>query len=114
MIEVNHNNVPQMVTLLIEKMERMESMLLDKSNQPENDKMLTIAEAAAEVKLSVKTLYGYVSRRQIPFSKPPNSKRLWFSRQDLISWMKEGRKKTMEQISAEANSAIVIKKAKRC
>jgi hypothetical protein len=113
MLEINHNNLPQAMTLIIQKMDRLECIILDKITQPENDKMLTIAEAAAEVKLSVATLYGYVSRRQIPYSKPPNSKRLWFSKQDLICWMREGRKKTMEQISAEANSAFSLKKVKR-
>jgi predicted DNA-binding transcriptional regulator AlpA len=112
MIEVNHNNLPQAVTIIFQELDSIKSLLLNKTNQSESDQLLTIKEAAAEVKLSVPTLYGYVSRREIPFSKRPNSKRLWFSKQDLINWIKEGRKKTTDEISEEANSYLQIKEKK--
>ena len=109
MIEVNHNNLPQAVTIIFQELDSIKSLLLNKTNQSENDQLLTIKEAAAEVKLSVQTLYGYVSRREIPFSKRPKSKRLWFSKLDLIKWIKKDSKKTIDEISEVANSYLKIK-----
>ena len=63
-------------------------------------------QASEFIKLSVPTLYGYVSRNEIPFSKRPNSKRLWFSKQELTEWLKQGRRKTIAEINAEAHTYL--------
>ncbi len=76
--------------------------------QPEADKLLTIKEAGTFLHLSVPTLYGYVSRSAIPVSKL--QKRLYFSKQDLTEWIKSGRKKTIAEINAEANTYLSTKK----
>ena len=105
MIEINHNNLPEAVTQLFNKLDNIERLLNNQTpNQPESDKLLTIQEAGELIKLSVPTLYGYVSRNEIPFSKRPNSKRLWFSKLDLINWIKEGRKRTTAEIASEVNT----------
>ena len=80
------------------------------SEHPETEQLFTIKEASEFLHLSVATLYGYVSRNDIPFSKRPNSKRLWFSKQELIEWLKTGRKKTIAEINAEANTYLKSKK----
>lgn len=72
-----------------------------------NDEPLTIQEAADLLNLSVQTLYGYVSKRQIPFSKP--GKRLFFNRAELLLWVKEGRQKTTKEIEAEAHNSLTKK-----
>lgn len=110
MTEVTHNNLPQAVTEIFEQLSSIKNLLVNQTNQPEVDQLLTIQQAGALIKLSVPTLYGYVSRNEIPFSKRPNSKRLWFSKLDLTNWIKEGRKKTIAEIRGEANSYLLIKK----
>lgn len=75
-------------------------LLTNTTKTIEQDEILTIEEAATLVRLSVPTLYGLVHRKSIPVSK--KGKRLYFSRLDLLSWIAEGRKKTNEEISAEA------------
>jgi excisionase family DNA binding protein len=72
--------------------------------QPETDQVLTIKEAAGVLNLSVSTLYGLVNRAAVPVYK--RSKRLYFSKQELLDWIKEGRKKTASEINAEADAYI--------
>ena len=64
------------------------------SNQPtETDKLLTVHEAAEFLSLAVPTVYSMVSRGELPVMK--RSKRLYFSRVELINYLKQGRKKTL-------------------
>lgn len=98
------------VTQLFDKLNNIERLLNNHASppQPESDKLLTIREAAEVLHLSVPTLYGYVSRNEIPFSK--KSKRLYFSKQELFVWIKGGRKKTIAEINSEANTYLKVKK----
>jgi len=57
--------------------------LVEFQNEPV---MLTFREACEFVRLSRQTLYGKVSRKQVPFHKRGN--RLWFDRNELITWLK--------------------------
>jgi excisionase family DNA binding protein len=76
--------------------------------QSQADQLLTIQQAAEFLKLSVPTLYGLVSSSAIPVSK--KTKRLYFSKQDLLLWVKESRRKTVSEIEAEADSFLQTKK----
>jgi hypothetical protein len=80
------------------------------NNQNEPDQLLTIKQAGELLKLSVATLYGYVHRAEIPVCK--KQKRLYFSKQELTSWIKNGRKKTNAEISEQADTYIKNRKAK--
>jgi excisionase family DNA binding protein len=109
--EVTFNTLPEAVTLLCNEVSEIKRLLIEKSNeqhQPEADQLLTIRQAAEFLSLSVPTLYGYVSRNEIPVCK--RSKRLYFSKQELMDWIKAGRKKTAAEIEAEAEQYITKKK----
>ncbi|MEP6465849.1 MAG: helix-turn-helix domain-containing protein [Parafilimonas sp.] len=71
------------------------------------DELLSIQQAADLIKLSVATIYGLVSRSEIPVSK--KGKRLYFSQQELTEWIKAGRKKTIAETAAEATNYIKSK-----
>lgn len=77
----------------------------------EGDQILTVSGAAEFLDLSIPTIYGYVQRRDIPFSK--RSKRLYFSKQELTAWVKVGRKKTVTEIEADADNLLNVKKMRR-
>ena len=106
MKEFTFEQLPTAVAQLYEKLSSIENILLNKSNQSESDQLLTIKQASELLKLSVPTLYGYVSRNEIPFSKRPNSKRLWFSKKELTEWLLEGRQKTIAEIGSEAHTYL--------
>jgi len=77
---------------------------------PEGDQPLTIKQAGELLSLSVPTLYGLVSRQGIPVSK--QGKRLYFSRVDLLAWIKSGRKLTISEIDSQAGTYLKKKGGK--
>jgi len=105
-MEITFEKLPQAVTQLFDKLETIERLLISQNNnpQPEEDKLLTIREAAEILHLSVPTVYGLVQRSEVPVCK--RGKRLYFSKQELIGWIMSGRKKTNSEINAEADDYI--------
>lgn len=112
-MEITFEKLPQAVNQLIDKLESIERILLSQNNtpQPEEDKLLTIREAAEILHLSVPTVYGLVQRSEVPVCK--RGKRLYFSKQELIGWIRSGRKKTNSEINAEAEDYIQSHKRSR-
>ena len=101
--------LPSAVSQLHEKLMNIEQILLNQDNGlTHEDQILTIQKAAELINLSVPTIYGLVQRRAIPVSK--QGKRLYFSRDELIAWIKQGRKKTAQEISEEADAFIAKRK----
>ncbi len=74
----------------------------------QEDQLLTIQEAAEILNLSVPTIYGLVSKSEIPVCK--KTRRLYFSKKELIDWIKSGRKKTNDEIETEANNRLSKRK----
>lgn len=65
--------------------------------QPSNQtRFLTITEAADLLCKSIHTLYGMVSRRQIPHIKKGN--RLYFREDHLRSWLEDGNRQTINEL----------------
>jgi excisionase family DNA binding protein len=77
---------------------------IQQHEQPEQDQLLTIQEAAHLINLAVPTVYGLVSKSEIPVCK--KGKRLYFSKLELMEWVKSGRKKTVSEISAAATNYL--------
>ena len=95
-------NFPQ----LCEDMAFVKQQLLKKSNesQPEADQLLTVQQAAEFLTLAVPTIYSMISRNELPVMK--RSKRCYFSKVDLINYLKVGRKKTNTEIENEADTYL--------
>ncbi len=103
---ITHDNLPQAVAGLYDRFDALERRLkLSKEEPAEEDEMLIISQAAELVKKSVTTLYGHVHRGEIPCYK--RGGRLYFSKLELIAWIKEGKKSTNSEINAQANSYLV-------
>lgn len=103
------DQLPQAVLQLHEKLNNIEQILLNQDKgQPQEDQILTIQQASEVINLSVPTIYGLVQRSAIPVSK--QGKRLYFSKDELIGWIKQGRKKTAQEINAEAEAFIANRK----
>lgn len=75
---------------------------------PPQDQLFTIQEASEFLSLTVATLYSKVSKSQIPVMK--RGKRLYFSRTELLDYLKQGRKKTTTEIETEAVQYLLNKK----
>lgn len=75
----------------------------------EQDSLLTVQDAAAFLKLSVPTIYSLTSKGVLPVMK--RSKRCYFSKAELLNYLKQGRKKTTAEITAEAQNPITKKRS---
>jgi len=85
--------------------EELEGFFAEKSIYGEKDKQDEIGgiHLAIEITgLAKPTIYGLVSERKIPHSK--QGKRLYFSRQELLDWLKQGKRKTQAEIAIEAEN----------
>lgn len=97
------NSISERVTANILKAVRNEQPTTD---QPEQ--LLTIQEAAEFLSLTVPTMYSKVSKGELPVMK--RSKRLYFSRTELLEYLKDGRKKSNAEIEQEAKAYLLNKK----
>ena len=110
--KISFENLPQAVSLLLEKVETLEQLLKSQQNpSAPSDRPMSITEAAKFLNLSVPTLYGFVSKRTIPFSK--GGKRLYFSEAELTTWVKSGRKQTCTEIASQPALVLMNNKSNR-
>lgn len=109
MQDLTFEKLPQAVTQIYDKLEKIERILESqhKVARIDSDKLLTIREAAEVIHLSVPTIYGLVQRQEIPVCK--KGKRLYFTQEELTQWIKTGRKKTVAEIQSEADQYITRK-----
>lgn len=109
MEQITFEQLPKAFSNLFNKVENIERLLQTKQEpQPEADELLTVHQAAAFLSLSAPTLYSLISKGEVPVMK--RSKRCYFLKQDLINYLKEGRKKSPAEIAAEANQYLNQKK----
>ncbi|MEI2695476.1 MAG: helix-turn-helix domain-containing protein [Saprospiraceae bacterium] len=106
MSEITFNELPKVVSEIYDKLNNIERLLLQKTpiSIKEADKILNIQQAAEMLNLTVQTIYGLVHDSKIPVSK--KGRRLYFSKQELLAWIKSGRRKTHEEISVEAENCL--------
>ena len=94
---ITFEQLPTAFTQLFNKVENIETLLKLSAEDlsPEED-FFTIQQTAEFIKLSVNTVYSLVSKNELPFCK--KGKRLYFSKQELISWIRAGRNKTNSEM----------------
>jgi excisionase family DNA binding protein len=61
--------------------------------------IMNVDEAAAYLKMAKQTVYSMVSRRLLPYFK--RGKRVFFRKEELLSWLEKGRKYTKEEIQSD-------------
>jgi len=92
---VTFNELPALVGRLCSQVDRIESLLINKSG-PEPDKFMTLREVAEYLHLSYASIYRLTSNRQIPFSK--QGKKLYFLKSEVDEWLKSGRRATVAEL----------------
>jgi len=73
-----------------------------------NGDLLSIDDAMVLLNLAKPTIYGLVCQSKIPCMK--KGKKLYFSRQELTTWIKQGRKKTLAEMEQEADIQFTAQK----
>ncbi len=102
-------SIPEIRQLFRQELETyFETQKQSSNSLPEADTLLNIQQAAELLNLSVATCYTKVHKAELPVCK--RSHRLYFSKQDLLEYVKAGRKKTVTEIAAEAKEFVTRKK----
>jgi excisionase family DNA binding protein len=96
------------------RLDNIEALLINIKNEPKPQasqpeaEVLTVPEAAKFLRLSVQTVYTLISKGTLPVMK--RSKRCYFSKSDLLEYLKQGRKNTLAEIESSAVQYLVKKK----
>jgi len=101
------DQLPTAVTELTNEISELKRLIVEKGETQTTEtpeQFLTIQEASQLLNLTVPTLYSKVSRRELPVMK--RGKRLYFSKTELIDYIKDGRKKSNFEIEREAQDYI--------
>jgi excisionase family DNA binding protein len=99
------------------RLSNIENMLLEISHEPrlagngKSDDILTVPQTAEFLSLAVPTIYSLISRGDLPAMR--RNGRVYFSRADLIGYLKAGRVKTNYEIRAEAAAYSENKKGRK-
>ncbi len=98
------------------RLSSIENLLLDLKHNPQAveptdqpEQFLTIDEVATLLHLAKPTVYSKVSKNELP-GVCKQGKRLYFDRQTIIAWIKQGRKKSNAEIEAEAEAYLLNNK----
>ncbi len=98
-----------------ERLNKIESLLQDLKQLPTKsdnvsdvDELLTVKETAKFLRLSTPTIYSLISKGELPYQK--RTKRVYFSKHDLLNYLKVGRRKTNTEIANEAEQYLKTKK----
>jgi len=80
-------------------------------HKADNSGILNISQAASLLSLKIPTIYSLISRGDLPVMK--KNGRCYFSKAELMGYLKSGRKKTRQEISEEAEAYSVKRKRSR-
>lgn len=110
-MQLSFERLPEAVGQLYDKLENIERLLSVRvTSNVEIDQLLTIEKAADVLSLSKQTVYGLVSRTEVPFMK--KGKRLYFSQQELMEWIRTGRRKTVAENASDVDAYLNSSKKK--
>lgn len=106
---ISFENLPIAVSEIAKRLTVIESLLREKGTTaapPELDQLMTVKEASDFLSLSVPTIYSKVSRGELPVMK--GSKRLYFSRIELMDYLRSRRKLTNTEVEANADQYLNV------
>jgi excisionase family DNA binding protein len=103
--------LPEEVYELRQDVKTILKFLADHGNARQNgnqsDEFLTVSEAAIFLNLAKQSIYGLISRKQLPYIK--KLKRVYFSKTELTKWLESGRQMTHQEIAANSRPILVRK-----
>ena len=105
MENLSFENLPNAVAELIQGQSELKALLLNKAEtQPETDNPLSIDGIALLTGYTKPTLYGYCQKNLIPYHK--KNGRLFFFKNEIIDWIKQGKRKSLAEIEQEAENYL--------
>jgi predicted DNA-binding transcriptional regulator AlpA len=109
--ELSFNDVPKAVAHLINKVEKIETLLHAQQPQAQvGDRWLNLNDLCRyhPDHPAKPTVYAWIGQRSIPYHT--KGKKLMFLKSEIDGWLKEGRRKTAAEIQAEAEQFVTGRK----
>lgn len=108
--QVNDWDLPKVISCLRREVKELKDLIQNPKPTEEPDRWLNLSGICEYLpnKPVKATIYGYVSKRLIPFHK--KGRELFFLKSEIDIWLKEARKKTEKEIAAEADSYLAKSK----
>jgi predicted DNA-binding transcriptional regulator AlpA len=106
------DKLPEAVTKLTKEVSELKRLLIEKQEQPPTDqpvKFIDVDELSQLIHLSKPTIYTKNSKNELP-GVCKRGKRLYFQKDVIIEWIKEGRKKSNAEIEQEAKAYLLNNK----
>ncbi|MCT3942481.1 helix-turn-helix domain-containing protein [Elizabethkingia anophelis] len=102
--EINFENLPRAVAHLANEIAEIKSIVEQKQVPviPTKKIPIDISEACRIIGKAKPTIYTLVRERKIPCYK--SGKKLYFFEDELLEWISKGKKKTLQEIEAEAKA----------
>lgn len=110
-LNLTFDQLPEAVAFLLGEVKELKNLITTTQNaEPSEptDELLDVEQTATFLKLSVPTIYGKVHRRELPVMKQGN--RLYFSKFELLEYLKQGRQQTAQEIEDCASDYLLNKK----
>lgn len=107
MDNITFNELPGAVSQLFSKLESIENLLrVNQPQQTEPDKWFNLSELCGYLpdRPTKATVYGWVHLKQIPHHK--GAKKLRFLKSEIDEWLKAGKRKTLSELSNEADQYL--------
>lgn len=111
---ITFDQLPTAVSQLAKDVGELRQLIqkgIDQRAPEPQELLLTIQEAAGFLRLSVPTMYSKVSRGELPSMK--RGKRLYFSQSELLSYIKEGRRSSNDELDAQAQAYLSSHKKRK-
>ena len=92
--------------IIDEKLDNIEKLLkvIIDNNNIKLSTIMTVEQVSEYLSLSVATLYGYTSKKEIPHAK--RGKKLYFEKNAIDKWLFENNTKTNEEIEKIADTYL--------
>jgi len=107
MENLSFEQLPNVVNQIQLKLNVIERLLLENNNQSEEQELLTVEQCAEYLNLSKPTIYGLMSKNDIPYMK--KGKRCYFCKAEILDYIKSGRRKTNAEIESETDLYLIKK-----
>ena len=87
----------------LDNIEKLLKVIID-NNNIKLSTIMTVEQVSEYLSLSVATLYGYTSKKEIPHTK--RGKKLYFEKNAIDKWLFENNSKTNEEIEKIADTYL--------
>ena len=110
--EITFDKLPEAVAYLIKSVLELKALVEDKKTESPKERIpIGIDEACKIIQKAKSTIYALVRKGLLPCYK--RGKKLFFFEDELIAWISEGKRKTIDGIREEIENDLYSKKRRR-